>query len=515
MRIQPPAECRPNDACHAAWVARAVAFVASAVLALTALGGQDGDYERWYVVEMMGQRAGWAMQTQETEADQITSRSTMRFEIRRGEIAVTVSMEGDFVETVDGEPVSMSLSQRFGAAPTRVTARFTGDAVEVTEHGPGGEKRVQHPLPDGVWLTPAAAASYVRQRLAAGADRIEVRTIEPTGGITVTEALRPVTITRTELKPVTIKAMGKDVTATRCLSVSSAQPSVKATEWLDEAGIPIRIETALGGISIAMVAADRTEATARVAAPELMIRTFVRPEGVMPPRDARRAAYLLSSEEGQLPEIPSTTVQSVHRTGAGSARVVINLDAPAVEAKIDRRPYLADSPMISPEDDRIRELRDRAVGADGADPAARAEAMRRFVHRYIRNKGLEVGFAGSAEVARTRAGDCTEHAVLLAAMLRADGIPSRVAAGLVYADEFVGERGVFAYHMWTQALLEDGDKVRWVDVDGTLPDDRPMDVTHLALAVSPLGNEHVHDVFVSLASMLGRLSIAVEAEPAR
>ena len=38
-------------------------------------------------------------------------------------------------------------------------------------------------------------------------------------------------------------------------------------------------------------------------------------------------------------------------------------------------------------------------------------------------KDLSVGFATAADVARTAQGDCTEHAVLLAALLRASDIP--------------------------------------------------------------------------------------------
>ena len=39
-------------------------------------------------------------------------------------------------------------------------------------------------------------------------------------------------------------------------------------------------------------------------------------------------------------------------------------------------------------------------------------------------------------------------------MLRADGIPARVASGLVYADGFLGSRDIFGWHMWTQALID-------------------------------------------------------------
>ena len=49
-----------------------------------------------------------------------------------------------------------------------------------------------------------------------------------------------------------------------------------------------------------------------------------------------------------------------------------------------------------------------------------------------RRRTFSQAFATAAEVAQSREGDCTEHAVLLAALARACGIPSRVAIGLVY-----------------------------------------------------------------------------------
>ncbi len=506
-----PASARTHPT--AAGLIPVLCLLLGAIVALPASArAQEGDHERWYVIEMGGQRAGWATSSQSTEGDRVSTRSAMRFEIRRGEVAVAVVIEGEFVETLAGKPVLMVLSQQFAAAPTTLRAQFTDGGIDVTERGPGGEKRSKRPAPEGTWLPPAAAAQFVRQRLAAGADRIEVRTIDATGSVTLSDALRPVTITRTDFRPDCVPAMGKEVAAVRCLSVSSAQPSIKATEWLDEEAIPLRTETAVGGITLTMTAADQADATARFVAPEFMVRTFVKPEGEVE-RSARRAAYLVSMTRGELPDLPGTGVQRVERLGPGSARLTIDLDSASETDDAGDPALLADSPLISAGDPKVRELAARAVREAGGAPAQRAEAVRRFVHRYIRSKNLDVGFAGAAEVARTRAGDCTEHAVLQAAMLRADGIPARVAAGLVYADEFAGERGVFAYHMWTQALLDVDGKPRWVDLDATMPEAAPTDATHLALAVSALGDDDVQGVFLSMASLLGRLSIKVERAP--
>lgn len=483
------------------------------VLSATARAQPVADYERWYSIEMQGQRAGWMMSSQTTDGDRITTRSTTRIEIRRGQIALAISMEGEFVETAAGRPIALRTRQELGAGPTSMEATFREDGVAVVLRSGGRVEESHRPSPEGTWLTPAAAASYVRQRLAAGADRIEVRTLEATGGLSPLEALKPVVLTRTGLTRTPVEAMGKTVEATRCVTESSAQPGIPSTEWLDDNAVPIRLETALGAIRLVMSAADKTAATARVTAPELMVSTFVTPDRpIRAPRETRRAVYTLTIADGKLPEIPPTGVQRVDRLDDRTARITVDLASPVAAALADaaRAEYTEPSMMIGSADERVRSLTERATADAGDDRAARAEAIRRFVHGFIDAKGLDVGFAGAAEVARTRAGDCTEHAALLAAMLRADGTPARVAAGLIYADRFAGERDIFGYHMWTQALLRGGDgKETWVDLDATLRD--PMDATHIALAVSPLTDGQVQDVFVSLATILGRLAIKVES----
>lgn len=495
---------------------RTLVAAIAALLAIAAPASAD-DFERWYIIEMLGQRSGWAMTSQFTEGDRITTASEMRVEIRRGAVAIAVSIEGRFVEAANGEPISFEVTQRMGAAPTSLKAVFAEDGIEVTTRGPTGSKTTKHPRPEGTWLPPAAAASFVRQRLAAGADRIEVRTLDTSSGLDPFKpaaALKPILVTRTDLRPATLRVMGREAAATRCVTVSSAFPTLKSTEWLDDTGVPIRAESLLGGIGIVMIAAEKSEATARVAAPELMVSTFVKPDRpIADPRGARSAVFVLSMTAGEIPAIPATSVQRVEPIDARSCRVTIDLDAPAEspQADADTPTYREDTGFLGGGDDRVRHVAANAVLGQPAEKPARAEAMRRFVERFIRRKGLDVGFAGAAEVARSAAGDCTEHAALLAGMLRADGIPSRVAAGLIYADEFAGARGVFAYHMWTQALLEVDGRRRWVDLDATLPPGTPMDATHIALVVTGMGEGESTEVFLAIASLMGRVGVKVEA----
>jgi transglutaminase-like putative cysteine protease len=70
-------------------------------------------------------------------------------------------------------------------------------------------------------------------------------------------------------------------------------------------------------------------------------------------------------------------------------------------------------------------------------------------------------FRTASDAAFARAGDCTEHAVLAAAIARRLGRPSRVVLG--YALLRDGERGVAIGHAWAE--IHDGR--RWQRVDST------------------------------------------------
>ena len=147
--------------------------------------------------------------------------------------------------------------------------------------------------------------------------------------------------------------------------------------------------------------------------------------------------------------------------------------------------------------------------ADDATDAAKAEAMRRFVFRFITDKQLGIGFASASQVAQNPAGDCTEHAVLLAAMLRAAGIPSRGVNGLIFVDQFGSGEEVFGYHMWTQALVTDEQgRLVWKDFDPSWP--TTMDATHITTSVTDLADDSMLDSYTNIARLLGVLAIEVE-----
>ncbi len=86
-----------------------------------------------------------------------------------------------------------------------------------------------------------------------------------------------------------------------------------------------------------------------------------------------------------------------------------------------------------------------------------------LVDRTIRTKSLQHGFAGVSEVLDSSAGDCTEHALLLAALLRKRGVPARIAYGFLLTEAgFIG-------HAWTEARTGKN----WFWLDPSFPGGRP------------------------------------------
>jgi hypothetical protein len=115
-----------------------------------------------------------------------------------------------------------------------------------------------------------------------------------------------------------------------------------------------------------------------------------------------------------------------------------------------------------------------------------------WVFNTIEDKDFSTSLASALETLDRKQGDCTEHAVLTAALARAAGIPTRIAAGLYYAEER------FSYHMWVEALV--AEKL-WVAVDPAMGQIEP-DALHLKLFHGDLDyNTHTNMTWALIQSL--------------
>ena len=116
--------------------------------------------------------------------------------------------------------------------------------------------------------------------------------------------------------------------------------------------------------------------------------------------------------------------------------------------------------------------------------------MTEWVYKHI-EKTPVASNPDALEIAKQLKGDCNEHAVLLAALLRALGIPTRICTGLIYMNDD------FYYHAWNEAYVGS-----WISIDATL-NQVPSDATHIKLLEGDLENQ------IGLLQVIGRIKVEV------
>lgn len=117
----------------------------------------------------------------------------------------------------------------------------------------------------------------------------------------------------------------------------------------------------------------------------------------------------------------------------------------------------------------------RGLGKGGSE-RARMLSLGKIARARLARTDFE-GHYSALTAWRRGAGDCTEDAVVYAALARAAGIPARVASGLVYSrSSYHGAANAFLPHTWVLAWV-DG---RWDSFDISLDG---FDASHIALSI--------------------------------
>jgi hypothetical protein len=196
--------------------------------------------------------------------------------------------------------------------------------------------------------------------------------------------------------------------------------------------------------------------------------------------------------------------QQVRRVSDHTAQITVRRvrpdEPPEVSVAADTEPEdLQPNAMIQSDDPQVVAMAGAVAGGE-TDPWKVAVALERHVHDSLTTVDFSQVFADAAHVARSRQGDCTEYAVLLAALCRARGIPARVAFGLVYFEQRHG----LLYHMWNEVWVKD----RWIPLDATLGAGG-IGAGHLKCVDSSLRGASAYTGLLPIADVVGRLHVDV------
>ena len=283
-------------------------------------------------------------------------------------------------------------------------------------------------------------------------------------------------------------------------------PGVDTTVWVDDQGVAVKSSTAMLGTNLVTYTVPQEVAiqSLTVAELDLGVSTLVKTTPIFNPYSTTSAVYRVTVAGGNPAELlPSGDSQQVRKLEDHIAEVSVTALKLPETGRIEPcdEKYTKSSQFLPTDDARVREHAAAAAGPL-TDPAAIAEAIEIYVHKKLTKKNFSTALASAGEVARNLEGDCTEHAVLLTAMLRAKGIPARVVVGLIY----VSGPSAFGGHMWTEAFLNG----KWVPLDATLGRGG-IGATHIKLGDSAFADEDgtPSGMFTSLINVIGKLKIEV------
>jgi hypothetical protein len=153
------------------------------------------------------------------------------------------------------------------------------------------------------------------------------------------------------------------------------------------------------------------------------------------------------------------------------------------------RALMEPSLLIQSDEEAIVQKAGEIIG-DTRDPVLAVRRIAKWVYDNLEKRPM-ITVPSAVDVLRSMMGDCNEHAVLAAALMRSVGIPTRLCVGLVYS------RGKFFYHAWNEAYVGE-----WVSLDATL-NQIPVDATHIKLVEGGLDRQ------VEIIRLMGELELEI------
>jgi len=481
------------------------------LLALTLSAAARADWttveDAWYELTIDDVKAGW-MHTSVDRSGEGTADDRFRtevetwFRLARGGALVTARTAWSFIDDASGKPLECTLRQELSQQVIDTHWSFQSEGVEVTKKQGKRVTTKRYMTPPGTWLTPRMADAFARKRRASGVESFEYRTLDPESG------LQPVAVRVRRVEETTHDVDGRVIPVTVWEAASDSSPDAAREHYTSDGHmLEQHVDARLGAVVMRLTDEAAARRMTGRDAPEIFVDSLINIDRRLEAVDGTSVMrYRLRTKTGAMPRLPDAGAQRVVADAEGGASVVtvdIGVPSEASDEEVADTAYREASLLVTSDDALVKKLARRGARFGEAGTLERAEAQRLVVAAHITRKSLATAFATAAETARTRQGDCSEHAVLLAAMLRADGIPSRLASGLVYVPRFRDRYNVFGWHMWTQALIEG----RWIDLDATLP--QRYHAGHLLTGVSAGSDGRRGEDTLTMLQLIGNLEIDV------
>jgi hypothetical protein len=451
----------------------------------------------WMAMMLNGSKTGYMKVEREVYRKYVINRETVVLQLNRGDSNIEIQTVDEARETRDGRPLAFSSRQKISGGEMLISGTVDKKGlVSVTSNSAGSEQQQTFQ-----WESEALMPEGLRL-LILESDLKPGTTLTAKAFIAGSLQTFDVDITIHEREKVDLFGVEASLYRVEQRMMIGQTPTT-AVAWVDDNYDVKRMDLSIMGMQLETIACPEECAKSAAEPTQFFTAALALAPSAITTADRNKALryHIQAGDEQSELHFPSSDEQQVrYNAEMGYYEVdVRTLRMNPEQSPVDQEKhgeYLQQTRWLQAKDPEIVRLAERARG-NAQTVHETMVRLQNHVRDYVIDKNLSVGYASALEVVRNRSGDCTEHALLLAAMGRSLGIPTRIATGLAYVDEWLGNQNVFVPHAWTQALV-DG---HWISYDAALGQ---FDAGHIALGY---GNGDPWQFFEG-ANTLGNIKIS-------
>ena len=438
------------------------------LIAFSCLGFAQDTYLGLY---LQGSKLGYSHYRQSDEVlnGKAVKRNDSRTYINAGLLGTAMKMELDSVSWSDanGRPIKMRFVTKSAGRTQTLDAQFNADQVllDIVNNGVVSKKALK--IPAGGQIVDDPLTPIVSGGFAVGTSRTFYVLDPTTASLVKNEVV---------LKgPSEVDVKGTKINATR---VDVIDPRANTTVYLSSKGDLVKAE---GPMGIEMIPETKEEALGSTAdtgyrpSVDLALLTSIKTD--KPISDPAKLKFLKLRLTGKnLAGAP----KDAHQTLTGKAETwIVAVHPPQLTASAGKTiaqaaktnaKWLKPSLHIPSNSPQFKALAKKIVGNETNAKKA-ALKIKGYVNQQMKpNAGIGV-LRDATEIIQSKEGVCRDYAILTATLMRAAGIPTKVASGLVNWD------GNFYYHAW----VEIWDGTRWLGMDSTTAEPQ-ISASHVKLS---------------------------------
>ena len=461
-------------------------------------------FDRWYEVFIGKSKVGYAHSMMQRIGETIVSESTLKVSIKRAGVPIEISSIDKTEETINGKVIGFTGEMKMAGVPIVKEGRVDGTDIVVKQKQFHRIHTNRYKLdPNG--LMTWGLLKLLRDRgFRKEGNQINAKIYSADFGMDAPTPAKIKILGKTSLK---INGQDKQVFRTE-ISLTTSKGIVSTLNWLDENGFAVKTSMRLGGVPIQILEANMIQALKNPESSEFQLNTLL-PVNREIPQNAKSVQFKIETVNGsKIRNLYQSRNQKVSRVSESSSLIEVRnvnfRESKSAYSIMQDPKFIKPNTMIDSNDPVIQTLaRNAASGSKNIYDVA--NKLSKFSYNFIKNKNFRVGFATATEVARNNEGDCTEHAVFLAALGRSMGIPSRVASGLVFMKNFKDQKNVLAFHMWTEFFL----KGKWISFDSAL-NKSGAQTDRITLSTSSLSENTINEIGLEIYEFLSNLNVEVQ-----